>query len=182
MLELHHNQHFKGFYNWAIKFTSAREGGWGKRENYPISLGTVPPSSDQFFTIEILVQNKALRSCYASAQRNTWAQTHTDKAQVLLWIFCSAQCKTHNLTVNSSRNINSNCRWTFTTNYFQGQVKLNTMHLFKKNRISTRDWRWMVHGLDFSSLVSDFGLIKHFLNNVLQEVFLTLSDKTAIYF
>lgn len=69
MLALHHNQHFKGFYNWAIKLTSAREGREGKGNN--LSLGTVPPSSHQFSTPEVLVLNKALRSCYASAHRDT---------------------------------------------------------------------------------------------------------------
>lgn len=141
MLELHHNQHFKGFYNWAIKFTSARGGGWGekKRENQPISLGTVPPSSNQFSTREILVQNKALRSCYAKCtEGHMGTVTHRQSTSAAMNLLLSSM-QNSQFNSNSSRNINLNCRWTFTTNYFQGQVKLNTTHLFEKNRISTRD-------------------------------------------
>lgn len=35
--------------------------------------------------------------------------------------------------------------------------KLNTMHLFRKNRISTVHCQSMIHILYFTSLVSDFG-------------------------
>lgn len=70
MLALHHNQHFKGFYNWAIKLTSARKGGWETKEKHDLSLGTVPPSSDPLATTETLVQIKPSRSCSTKAHRH----------------------------------------------------------------------------------------------------------------
>lgn len=66
-----------------------------------------------------------------------------------LGIFCSTQCKHHNLTINSCRSINSNCRWTLTTNYFQRQGKLNTTHLFRKNTISTVHLQSLINILYF---------------------------------
>lgn len=137
--------------------------GMGTKGKHDLSLGTVPPSSDQFSTTEILVQNKALRSCYTSARRHARVYTHADKVQVLLGIFCSTRCKNHNLTINSCRSINSNCRWTLATNYFQRQLKFNTTHLFRKNRINTVHLQSPIHVLHCSSLVSDFGPFWTFL-------------------
>lgn len=41
----------------------------GEKRKQDLSLGTVLPSFDQSATTEILVQNKALRSCSTSAPR-----------------------------------------------------------------------------------------------------------------
>lgn len=115
MLALHHNQHFRGSCNWAIKSTSAREGGWEKEAN-TISAQNSSPSFRPIFHYSNTCPKQGLKILLHLQMQQTYA------VQGLLEIICSAQCKPHNLAVNRQ----SNWRWTLTTNHFQRRSEHNT--------------------------------------------------------
>lgn len=162
--------------------------GMGDKEKHDLNLGTVSPSSDPFATTETLVQNKPSRSCSTRAHGHT--QHMQTKYKRRYESFARLNAKNHNLTMNSCRSINSSCRWTLATNYFQRRVKLNTPHLFRKNRISRLAERteltvhfWsLIYLLHFCSLGSDFGPFWTFLKARGSGRALTSRGKPATYF